>query len=198
MALSSSEVYIANTGHYFVADLGTPKPTSLPQTGASADELAWTPTGGYEEVGHTSQDSPLTITRDGGDRTTNGSWQAPNLEESVAPITYALGFTLIQQDFLGLSLYYGGGSVDETDGNFIAPRVPAAQQKVLLAQIIHSSGTRCKWYWLPKVSILGSDNSEAATDDFMGLPVSASILDSAGEANEIAGLFKVSLQATGS
>lgn len=197
MSLSSNEVYIANTGHYFIADAGTIKPTGLPETGANSAALTWTPTTGWEEVGHTSQDSPLTITRDGGDRTTNGSWQAPNLEESVAPITYALGFTLIQQDQLGLTLYYGGGDLD-TDGEFLVPINPAAQQHALLAQIIHSSGTRAKWYYFPKASILGSDNSEAATDDFMGLPVSASILDSTGDANAIAGLFSVSLQASGS
>lgn len=192
MALASSQVIIAATGHYYIGASGSTitapvvaKPSSLPVDGS-----AWTPTGGYVEVGHTSADSPLTIGRDGGDTTTNGTWQAPNLEVSVAPVTFSLQFSLLQLDTLNSKLYYGGGSLVSTD--FIAPTVPTAQSATLLVQVIHSTGTRAKWLYFPKTSIIGSDNAEAATDDFMSMPVTATILDSSGDVGGLAGLFSIS------
>ena len=172
MALDDTKVEIARTGHYFVADVGTEFPTSLPVDGSP-----WTPTTGWSEVGHTSADSPMTITRDGGDTTTNGTWQAPNLITSVADITYAIEMTLLQGDEESLKLYFGGGQADPTTGDFQAPKVPAGQERALMVQMIHTSGTRARWLKLPKVTFIGSDNVEAATDDFTGYPVTATIND---------------------
>jgi len=176
MALDDSKVEIARTGHYFVAPVGTAFPTDLPVDGS-----LWTPTDPWTEVGHTSADSPMSITRDGGDTTTNGTWQAPNLITSVADITYAIEMTLLQGDEESLKLYFGGGQADATTGDFQVPPVPAGQERALMVQMIHTSNTRARWLKLPKVTFIGSDNVEAATDDFTGYPVTATINNAGSE-----------------
>lgn len=178
MSLDDDAVRIAKEGHWYIAPVGTPRPTNL-----TAPESPWA------EVGHTSQDSPMTVTRDGGDVTKKGSWQKAGLRADVADVTYAVEFALLQQDAVSLGLYYGGGTTDS--GWFIVPTQPVATDTALFCRIVDGA-TEWPQHW-PHVAIIGSDNAEEAIDEFTKLPVTATILTP--DTEELAGLFAIKLPA---
>jgi hypothetical protein len=180
MALDDDAVLIAKEGHIYVAPAGTARPSSLTSPGAP-----------WVESGHTSLDSPLSLSRDGGDTTTKGTWQKASLRSDVAPVTYAWAWKLLQQDELSFQLYYGGGSVDGGSGDFIVPAQPAAQEKALFIRIIDGA---TEWYrYAPLVAIIGSDSVDDATDDFEAMPVKATILTP--DTDDLAGLFAIKVAA---
>lgn len=160
MGLDSGSVIVPGEGHYYINTSGATAPTG---TGVP---------GGWTEIGHTGHDNPLTITRSGGDRSTLPSWQSAALRESVSPITYALEFDLLQHDALGLSLYYGGGSV--VSGMFKVPKIPVPQEKALFVRIVDGADVWAEYFSI--ASILGRDSTEADPEALLSLPVSATIL----------------------
>lgn len=162
MALDSSSVIVPGEGHFYINTAGTAAP------GSSA-----VPGGGWTEIGHTSFDSPLTISREGGERTTLPSWQSSALRESVSKVTYSLAFGLLQHDEANLKLYYGGGSV--TSGVFQVPKTPTPQEHALFVRIVDGSDVWAQYFSI--ASILGSDSEEADPENLMSMPVSATVLE---------------------
>jgi hypothetical protein len=175
MALDDDAVVIAKEGHIYVAPTGTPDPVA-----PTAPASPWV------EVGHSSADSPLSLQRSGGDTTTKGTWQKSALRSDVAPVTYSWVFGLLQQDELAFKLYFGGGAVDGS-GDFVVPDTPAAQEMALFIRVIDGAN---EWpRYAPKVGIIGSDNMEDSTEDFTGMPVTATILTP--DTEDLAGLFRI-------
>lgn len=162
MALDDNAVTVPGRGYYYVAPSGTAVPSGTGEPAAP-----------WINVGHTSQDDPLTISRDGGDRTTLGSWQNDALRETIEPTTYQLAFKLLQYDELALSLYYGGGQVGES-GRFEVPKSPQAQEHALYVVIVDGANRWDRHF--PKVSVLGNDDEELDTAELSGMPVAATIL----------------------
>lgn len=163
MAIDDNAVLVPGHGFYYIAPVGTDVPTG---TGEPASP--------WVNVGHTSQDSPLKITRDGGDRTTLGSWQNDALREQVKPTTYSLAFSLLQYDETGLALYYGGGQLNTTTGRFEVPKTPVPQEHALYVVIVDGANRWDRHF--PRTSILGADDEELDTEALSGMPVAASIL----------------------
>lgn len=161
MALDSASVIVPGEGHYYIATAETAAPA-----GTGVPGMGWT------EIGHTTHDSPMTLTRTGGDRTTLPSWQSAALRESVSPISYSLGFGLLQHDEQSLKLFYGGGSV--VSGMFKVPKVPVAQEHALFVRIIDGADVWARYFSI--ASILGSDSEEADPENLLAMPVSATIL----------------------
>ena len=91
MSLSDASVYIPGTGFIYLAPSGTVAPASL-----TAPASPWV------NLGHTSRDDGLTITRDGGDTEVLGTWQNPSLRERKDPTTYAVTMVAHQVDNLSL------------------------------------------------------------------------------------------------
>ena len=162
MGLDSNAVIVPGEGHFYIDPTGS---AAMP-TGTGVPPVPWI------EVGHTERDNPLTVTRDGGERSTLPSWQSAALRESVSPITYALEFGLLQHDELGLSLYYGGGSVEA--GMFKVPKTAVAQEHPLFVRIVDGSAVWAEHF--SRTSILGSDSEEADPENLMSMPVTATIL----------------------
>src|SRR5690606_18639778 len=67
----------------------------------------------WDNLGHTSREDGLTITRDGGDSETVGTWQNASLRERREPSVFAITAYLHQVDNNVLSLYFGGGDTSE-------------------------------------------------------------------------------------
>lgn len=162
--LDSSAVIVPGEGHIYVDISGS----AAAPTGTGVPSYPWV------EVGHTSRDEPLSISREGGERTTLGSWQNSALRETVSATTYALAFKLLQHDELGLKLYYGGGSINSTSGGFRVPKVPAAQEYPIFVRVVDGSAVWAEYF--PNASILGSDSAETDPENLSELPVSATIL----------------------
>lgn len=166
MALTDAAVLIPGTGSIYLAPTGTPAP---PDPNAI-------PSSPWSDVGHTSREDGLTISRDGGDSEVKGTWQNANLRERREPATWAVGFQLHQVDAEALRLFFGGGEI--TDGKFAAPPVPIAQEHALYVVMI--DGTNRVGLYFPKVSILAGDDIEIDVENFLSFPVQATVLSMSG------------------
>lgn len=180
MSLDNSKVLIATQGTFWTAAVDTAYPASPDSPGAP-----------WANLGHTSADNPFTVKRDGGDVTTNGTWQSPNLRTSTAPITYSIQFTALQADANVFKFYFGGGTLDgSTPARWIVPTSPASQATALYV-ILQDTGASINRHWyFPNTSVIGSDDAAAATDDFLGFPLSFTILNDV----TLSGLFGIDFQ----
>lgn len=167
MALNDSAVYIPGTGRVYVAPAETVRPLSL-----VAPATPW------EELGHTSRDDGLTITRDGGDSEVIGTWQNPSLRERRDPASFAITMQLQQIDNNSLEMYFGGGDASVV-GEFGIPTVSETTERAVYVRII--DGANEIGLYVPKVSIAAEDDIELDVEGFMSLPVRMTVLGVTGE-----------------
>lgn len=166
MALSDAAVLIPGTGRIYLAPVGTAEPTD-PDT---------VPIAPWGDVGHTSRDNGVTITREGGDSEVKGTWQNPSLRERRNPVTWALTFQLHQVDANSLRLYFGGGVA--TTGKFVVPANPVPQEHALYVVMI--DGPARVGLHFPKVSIAATDDISVDVEEFLTFPVRATVLSASG------------------
>ena len=166
MALNDAAVIIPAAGHVYFAPVGTPKPASLTNPGSP-----------WEEIGHTSRDDGLTITKDGGDVTVLGSWQNQNLRSRTDPIVYALTLHLLQVSNEVLKLYFGGGDTGQAD-TFGVGINPAPQERAMFIRIV-DGGSEAPLY-IPKVSVIADDDVSVDVENFLSFPVRATVLGVSG------------------
>lgn len=167
MALNDAAVYIPGTGRVYIAPAETVRPVSL--------TVPATP---WDELGHTSREDGLTITRDGGDSEVLGTWQNPALRERRDPTTFAITMFLQQVDNSSLGMYFGGG--DETvPGEFGVNVVGTTTEKALYVRII--DGANEVGLYVPKVSIAAEDDIEVDVEGFLSLPIRCTVLGVTGE-----------------
>lgn len=166
MALVDDAVLIPGTGYLYLAPAETVRPVSL-----TAPASPW------ENLGHTSRDDGLTITRDGGDSETLGSWQNSALRERRDPTTLAITAQLHQVDETVLSLYFGTGDT-ATPGEFGVIDASGTTTKALFVRIV--DGTNEAYLYVPKVSIGADDDVEIDVENFLAFPVRATVLQVSG------------------
>ena len=164
MVTTNSSVILPAEGRFYIAPVGTAKPTTT-----AVPSAPWT------EVGHTTFEDPLVVERDGGDVTVLRSWQASAVRSSIEGITYKLTFGLLEHDDLAMNLYYGGGAVNATTDEFEVPKTPAAQPKALFVRLIDGAATWSRYFSLTE--IIGSDDEEFDPEELLFLPVTATVLD---------------------
>lgn len=178
MALDSSAVVLPGTGYLFAHDtVGTAPPAVTASTIAALNLESATLATGWNNIGHTSRDNNVTLGRDGGDRTTKGSWQSPALRETVAPITWTFGFKSLQVSNETFTMYFGGGGVATVD-RFDVPDVATPVEKALW--IVMVDGAYRLPLYLAKVSMLGGDPIEADVENFLQLDIVATVLKNTG------------------
>lgn len=167
MAINDNAVYIPGTGRVYTAVSGTPKPANL-----IAPATPWT------ELGHTSREDGLTITRDGGDSEVIGTWQNPSLRERRDPTSFAITMFLQQIDNTSLSMYFGGGD-DTAEGEFGIPNIIETVESAVFVRIIDGSNEIA--LYVPKVSIAADDDVELDVEGFMSLPIRMTVLGVSGQ-----------------
>lgn len=166
MALLDSAVILPGTGFMYLAPAETAKPASL-----TAPASPW------ENLGHTSREDGLTITRDGGDSEVIGSWQNPSLRERREPSVFAITAFLHQVDNSVLELYFGPGDLTNA-GEFGVTTSSATTSKALYVRIV--DGTNEVDLYIPKVSIAAEDDVEIDVEGFLSFPVRATVLQVTG------------------
>jgi hypothetical protein len=166
VALIDSAVLIPGTGQIYVAPAETAMPASL-----TAPATPW------DNIGHTSRDDGLTITRDGGDSETIGTWQNPVLRERRDPTTFAITAFLHQVTNDVLEMYFGPGDVDTAD-QFGVTSSTATIERALYVRII--DGTAEAGLYVPKVSISSEDDVEIDVEGFLAFPIRATVLQVTG------------------
>lgn len=166
MALTDSAVLIPGTGYLYTAPAETAIPASL-----TAPASPW------ENLGHTSREDGLTITRDGGDTEIIGTWQNPSLRERREPTNFAITAFLHQVDNEVLEMYFGPGDVDVAD-QFGVTSAVAAIERALFVRIV--DGTTEVGLYVPKVSISSEDDVEVDVEGFLAFPVRMTVLQVTG------------------
>lgn len=166
MALNDSAVLIPGTGELWTA----PAETVIP-TNPTAPEAPWA------NLGHTSRDDGLTITRDGGDTEPIGTWQNPSLRVTREPTSFAITAFLHQVDNEVLSMYFGPGDTTEP-GQFGVTSAVTAITRALYVRII--DGDNEAGLYVPKVEISSEDDMEVDVEGFLAFPVRMTVLQVTG------------------
>jgi hypothetical protein len=166
VALLDSAVLIPGTGYMYTAPAETAAPTNLAEP-----EVPW------ENLGHTSREDGLTITRDGGDSEVIGTWQNPSLRERREPTTFAITAYLHQVTNEVLEMYFGPGDVD-TEGVFGVTSAVATVDRALYVRIV--DGANEVGLYVPRVSISSEDDVEIDVEGFLAFPVRMTVLQVSG------------------
>ena len=166
MALVDSAVIIPGTGFMYTAPAETVKPASL-----TAPAAPWV------NLGHTSREDGLTITRDGGDSEVLGTWQNSALRERRDPTTFAITAFLQQVDNTVLEMYFGTGDISVAD-EFGVTSTTGTTSKALYVRIV--DGANSVGLYVPKVSIAAEDDVEVDVEGFLSFPVRMTVLQVSG------------------
>lgn len=166
MALTDDAVFIPGTGFIYLAPAETVEPVSL-----TAPAAPW------ENLGHTSREDGLTITRDGGDSEVLGTWQNDSLRERVDPTTLAVTMFAHQVDQTVLGLYFPGGDA-ATPGRYGVTSASGSAERALYIRIV--DGANEVGLYAPKVSIRSDDDVEVDVEGFLAFPLRATILQVTG------------------
>jgi len=167
MALSDSAVIIPGTGFLYLAPSGTAEPASLTSPAAP-----------WNNLGHTSRDDGLTITRDGGDTSVLGTWQNASLRQRVDPTTYAITMVAHQVDNTVLGLYFGGGDATVANHFGVTSAIGTTEQAMYVRIV---DGANEVGLYLPKVSITSEDDMEIDPEGFLAFPLRATVLQESGQ-----------------
>lgn len=166
MATIDSAVLIPGTGYMYTAPAETAIPASL-----TAPASPW------EDLGHTSREDGLTITRDGGDSEVIGTWQNPSLRERREPTTFAITAFLHQVTNEVLEMYFGPGDID-TEGVFGVTSSVDTIARALYVRIV--DGTNEVGLYVPRVSISSEDDVEVDVEGILAFPVRMTVLQVSG------------------
>jgi len=167
LALSDSSVIIPGTGFIYLAPALTVQPANLV-----------TPAAPWVNLGHTSRDDGLTITRDGGDSEVLGTWQNASLRERRDPTTFAITMVAHQVDNDVLGLYFGGGDATGAD-MFGVTSTTGTTSRAMYVRIV--DGANSVGLYLPSVSISSEDDVEIDPEGFLSFPLRATVLQASGE-----------------
>ena len=167
MAQTDAAVYIPGTGYIYLAPAGTAVPASL-----TAPAAPWA------NLGHTSREDGLTITRDGGDSEVLGTWQNPSLRERRDPTTFAITMVAHQVDNDVLGLYFGGGDASVAN-TFGVTSTTGTSDRAMFVRIV--DGANEVGMYLPKVSISSEDDVEIDPEGFLSFPLRATVLQESGQ-----------------
>lgn len=161
MALANNATLIVNHGNYFLAPVGTKPPTDL-----------LNPTSPWENMGHTSLEDILALTSDGGEATTLGTLQAPQLRTSYSSRTETIRIVLQQFDAASLRLFFGSNmAATADDARFHGvPATPTPTKAAFMA--VYVDGANVFALWAPSVEVMRGDDFEISdTESLVGLPL---------------------------
>jgi len=174
MALNDNAVVLPAVGYIYVAPVDTASPTP-------AQIESFNPTTGispWVQLGHTSRDDLPVFGFDGGDSETKGSWQNASLRRVTTEVAQDfVTFNALQLDEAILSYYYGVTNPGSTVGKFdVTDSATSGIETALLIVIVDGDATI--GFHASKVSMGREDSIELAVDEFVGVPLRASVLKS--------------------
>src|SRR5687767_3169312 len=158
MARDKNVTIVPGKGEFWLASPGTAYPADPDDPAAS----------GFVEIGHTSRDTPMQVSRDGGEATTKGSWQDANMRSDVSQPTFAIAFNLLQYDVDSQKLYHGANAT-VVSGRLRIPKTPTPTEKCLFVRII--DGAKAQYRHYKRVSIIGADAEEFDVENLASMPI---------------------------
>lgn len=178
MAETDGAVILPGRGYLFLHD--TPGTATPAATIAALDALdldAATIATAWKNMGHTSLENTVALSKDGTDPETKGTWQKPNLRQTAGTTIWSLGIPALQLDNNILALYFGDGDITDPDAFHVISGA-SPQEKALFLVLVDGSVRR--GLYLPKVSVLGDDTPEFDPTKFVEFSLKATLLDQSG------------------
>jgi hypothetical protein len=173
MALNDNAVVLPAVGYIYVAavDTASPTPAAIEAFDPTTGIVGWT------QLGHTSRDDLPVFGFDGGDAETLGSWQNASLRRVTTEAAQDfVTFNALQLDEQILSYYYGISNPGSTVGKFDVTASTGGIETALLIVVVDGDATI--GFHASKVSMGREDSIELAIDEFVAVPLRASILQS--------------------
>lgn len=176
MTTNDNAVLKVSNARFYIAPVGTARPTTL------ADMKA--PAAPWKEMGNTSLDQIFQISSQGGEVTNLGSVQNPNLRQSISPRTESFGINLLEWTEESLKLYYGANAVVLVDGAIEAPTTPVPTEAAFFVALY--DGENVAGFYAAKSSIFRSDDIAISdTNSLSHLPIKVTALNNQGAASAI-------------
>ena len=173
MALQDNAVILPGTGHVLIAPVGTTAPASP----ADVDPEANPPADGWENLGHTSRENSVTMTREGDEPETRGSWQNANLRVTTPTVQWGLTISALQIDNTVLALYFGGGDTSQPDSFGVTTGFGSTEKAMYLLLV---DGPNRAGLYLPRVSISADEPPTFDPQNFLEFTLRVSILKASG------------------
>lgn len=174
MTLSKDNLMIASKGYLLTGEPGIAHRPSVQELEAFAADTTNLP-GGLEILGYTSRENLIAMSKDGGDSTVLGAWEAEQLETFVAEraVDYLDAQALEFKNSV-LELYYGGGDYSQP-GYFEVPENAVSPHKSLC--IVYLTRGQVRGQFFPETAVSGEDAMEHATDNWSTIPLRFTVLD---------------------
>lgn len=154
--------FLASGGAVYAAPVGTARPLGY--------EALNEPTSPWKAIGHTSLENIVTLSAEGGERTTKGSLQKSNLRETVSATAQSFGVRFLEWTTETYKYYYGNNVVVDTDGGVQVPEKPQPISKALLI-VLKDGDSLVAWYSAKTSAYRDSDIEVANTEDLSEIPV---------------------------
>lgn len=162
MALNNEAVVKVSTAHFYTA----PVDTELPAGGTLDPEVDTE----WEEMGHTPLSDILSIAFEGGETTTLGSLQNPELRTARSPRTATVNMSLLQWDTPGKKLFLGSNAMVDSEGRVGPAANPTPTTTAVY--ILIEDGENYMDIVFPKAEIIGTgDLSLSDTESLAALPL---------------------------
>lgn len=173
MALEDGAVILPGVGHVLLAEVGTTPPASPGDIDLTGSE----PATGWENLGHTSRENAVALTRDGDEPEQRGSWQNPNLRETTPTVTWAFTIPALQVDNQVLSLFFGGGDDSQADSFGVTTASGSSERAMYI--VLVDGNTRAGIH-VPRVSISAEEAPTFDPENFLEFTLRASVLKDSG------------------
>lgn len=172
MAMDDGATIIPGRGTIFIGPVGTTPPAYKTVDPNTPSTFA-----GWDCVGHTSRENNVSLSKDGGDATTKGSWWSEALRVTRESVDWGLTFNSLQVDRFTMGLAFGGGVVQA--GGYIVPDAVVSVEKALFVLMV--DGANRMGIELYRADMTLGDAPEIATDDFFEIQIAATALSSQGK-----------------
>ena len=154
---------------------------SAPNAALPADPLtAFTLTGpapaSWSNLGHTSKQNTIAFSKEGGEPTTLDTFLSDAVEVIHSAVSWSLSIAALQFDQTVLDLAFNGDWDDTTDG-YIVPTSPAPVGAGLF--LLFQGRASKLGFWIPNTTVTLGEAPSVDPENFMELPLSASILGAA-------------------
>ena len=174
MAVDATKLIIPGNGTVFQSAPNA----ALPANPLAAFTLTGAAPSGWSNLGHTSKQNTIAFSKEGGDSTQVDTFLMNAVEVVYSAVAWSLGIPALQFDQDVLDLAFNGGWDPATDGYIVPGKLtPVSAGLFLLFQ-----GRASKLgFWIPNTTVTMGDAPSVDTENFMELPLTASILSADDE-----------------
>lgn len=174
--------FLASGGAVYTAPTGTKRPEGYDALNEPASP--WTP------VGHTSAENIVTLSAEGGERSTKGSLQKSNLRENLTATQQSFGVRFLEWTRETYRYYYGANVVVDADGGVQVPEKPQPVETALLI-VLKDGDSLVAWYAAKASAYRDTDIEVSNTEDLAEIPVKFTALAADGSTSSFTAVPKL-------